>query len=338
MFERIGIIGGGGWGTALALLLADHGKPVFQWTRNEQVADEINARHTNPYLAGIPLPSNLQATTSLASAAGADLLVIVVPSKAMRQIASELAAIGMPDGIPIVSCTKGIEHDTGLLMSGIVAELLPQARLAVLSGPNLAPEVARRIPAASVIGSSHPELLDPLQHFFSVKGFRAYTSDDVTGIQLGGALKNIFAIAAGVCDGFGMGDNAKAALVTRSLAEMTRLGMALGGRKETFFGLSGVGDLMVTCFSRHSRNRQFGERIGKGETPTAVLESLNTVAEGVPTSKAARQCIRRLGIEAPITEEIFSVLHEGKPPRESISCLLGRPPKSENDQQNAKRG
>jgi glycerol-3-phosphate dehydrogenase (NAD(P)+) len=212
----------------------------------------------------------------------------------------------------------------------VLSDSLPENRTAVLSGPNLAHEVARRIPAASVVGSAHPELLEPLQRIFSVKGFRSYTSDDVTGIQLGGALKNIYAIAAGVSDGFGMGDNAKAALVTRSLAEMTRLGVALGGHKETFFGLSGVGDLMVTCFSTHSRNRAFGERVGRGEKPEDIIASTRMVAEGVPTARAAWQCARRFGIDAPITAEVFSVLHEGKPPRESLATLLGRPPKPEN--------
>jgi glycerol-3-phosphate dehydrogenase (NAD(P)+) len=254
----------------------------------------------------------------------------------MRATAQALAALHPREDAVFVSCTKGIESGTGLLMSQVLAEFLPKYRLAVLSGPNLAQEIARHIPAASVIGCEHAELLEPLQRIFSSKGFRAYTSDDTTGIQLGGALKNIYAIAAGVCDGFGLGDNAKAALVTRSLAEMTRLGMALGGRRETFFGLSGVGDLMVTCFSKHSRNRGFGERLGRGEKPADIIASLKTVAEGVPTALSASECAKRLGIDAPITAEVFAVLHEGKPPRESLSCLLGRPPKPENDPQSAK--
>jgi len=187
-----------------------------------------------------------------------------------------------------------------------------------------------------VIGSDQPDLQEPLQRVFSVKNFRAYTSDDIVGIQLGGALKNVYAIAAGVCDGFGMGDNSKAALVTRSLAEMTRLGVSLGGRKETFFGLSGAGDLMVTCFSAQSRNRKFGERLGRGETPSAIIDSMKMVAEGVPTSLGAWQCAQRAGIDAPITAEVYSVLHQAKPPRESMSELLGRPPKPENDTRTAR--
>jgi glycerol-3-phosphate dehydrogenase (NAD(P)+) len=183
------------------------------------------------------------------------------------------------------------------------------------------------------LGSRHPELLDPLQRLFSLSSFRAYTSDDVTGIQLGGALKNVFAIAAGASDGFNMGDNAKAALVTRSLAEMMRLGVALGGRRETFFGLSGVGDLMVTCFSRHSRNRRVGERLGRGESPSDIQASMKMVAEGVPTTLGAWQCAQKHGIEAPITAQIYSVLYENKPPHEAMWELLGRPPKPEPEDQ-----
>jgi glycerol-3-phosphate dehydrogenase (NAD(P)+) len=332
MFKKISIIGGGSWGTALALLLSEHGLPVTIWAHNPAIAEEINFRHTNShYLPGINLPPNVSATADLAMAGNSDLIVVVVPSKVMKDTARSLAALNLPSDTVIVSCTKGIESGTGLLMSQVLGEFLPLCRLAVLSGPNLAPEIARQIPAASVIGSAHADLLEPLQRIFSSKGFRAYTTDDITGVQLGGALKNIYAIAAGVCDGFGMGDNAKAALVTRSLAEMTRLGMALGGRRETFFGLSGAGDLMVTCFSKQSRNRQFGERLGRGEKPADIIASLKTVAEGVPTALSASECAKRLSIDAPITAEVCAVLHEGKPPRESMSCLLGRPPKPENE-------
>ena len=332
MFKKISIIGGGSWGTALALLVSEHGLPVTIWAHNPVVAEEINSHHTNShYLPEINLPHHVNAAADLAEAATGDLIVVVVPSKVMRETAQSLAALNLADGTVVVSCTKGIESGTGLLMSQVLGEFLPHCRLAVLSGPNLAQEIARQIPAASVIGSGHADLLEPLQRIFSSKGFRAYTTDDITGVQLGGALKNIYAIAAGVCDGFGMGDNAKAALVTRSLAEMTRLGMAMGGRRETFFGLSGAGDLMVTCFSKQSRNRQFGERLGRGEKPADIIASLKTVAEGVPTALSASECAKRLGIDAPITAEVCAVLHEGKPPRESISCLLGRPPKPENE-------
>jgi len=332
MFDRISIIGSGSWGTALAVILADHGLPITLWSHNSSVASEINSRRVNSsYLPGIEIPSPVTATPDLAETLSSPLIVSVLPSKAVRKTATQLAGFGPKPGTVFVSCTKGIEHDSGKLMSQVLADCLPECRMAVLSGPNLAVEIARRIPAASVIGSDQSDLLEPLQRVFSVKNFRAYTSDDILGIQLGGALKNVYAIAAGVCDGFGMGDNSKAALVTRSLSEMTRLGVSLGGRKETFFGLSGVGDLMVTCFSAQSRNRKFGERLGRGETPAAIIDSMQMVAEGVPTSLGAWQCAQRAGIDAPITAEVCAVLHEGKPPRESMSCLLGRPPKPENE-------
>jgi len=231
----------------------------------------------------------------------------------------------------VVSCTKGIEHDSGKLMGDVIGEVIPLSRIAVLSGPNHAEEVAQKVPAAGVIGSRHADLLEPLQKVFSLPSFRVYTSDDVTGIQLGGSLKNIFAIAAGASDGFNMGDNAKAALVTRSLAEMMRLGVALGGRRDTFFGLSGVGDLMVTCFSRHSRNRKVGERLGRGDSPEEIQASMQMVAEGIPTALSAWQCAQRLGVEAPITAQIHAVLYEKKAPHEAMWELLGRPPKAERE-------
>jgi len=332
MFKKISIIGAGSWGTALAILLAERRGQVLLWAHNPKVVDELVSRRTNnAYLPGLRLPPNVYGTGDLAETADADMILFVTPSKATREVASALAAHRPKAGAVIVSCTKGMEHDSGKLMSQVIEDCLPGNPVAVLSGPNLAEEVAQRIPAAGVIGSSDRALTGPLQSAFSLPSFRAYTSDDVTGIQLGGALKNIFAIAAGVSDGFNMGDNAKAGLVTRSLAEMMRLGVALGGRQETFFGLSGVGDLMVTCFSRHSRNRMVGERLGRGETRKEIESSMQMVAEGVPTALSAWQCAQRLGIEAPVTRQIHSVLYEDKPPHEAMWELLGRPPKPESE-------
>ncbi len=332
MFKKISIIGAGGWGTALASLLAESRAQVMLWAHNPAVVDELVSKRTNEtYLSGVRLPPNVYATGNLAETADADLILFVTPSKAVREVATKLAALNPSQNAILVSCTKGIEHDTGMLMSQILEECLPSNPVAVLSGPNHAEEIAQRIPAAGVIGTKHAELLDPLQRAFSLPTFRAYTSDDVTGIQLGGALKNIFAIGAGVSDGFNMGDNAKAGLVTRALAEMMRIGVALGGRRETFFGLSGVGDLMVTCFSRHSRNRKVGERLGRGESPSQIQESMQMVAEGIPTALSAWQCAQRFGLEAPITYEIYSVLYENKAPHEAMWQLLGRPPKAEAD-------
>ncbi|GAT33149.1 glycerol-3-phosphate dehydrogenase [Terrimicrobium sacchariphilum] len=332
MYKKISIIGAGGWGTALALLLAENRTAVRLWAHNPEVTKELVSQRTNEdYLPGVRLPPNVYATGNLADTLDADLMLLVPPSKALREVCGKLAGLGLPKEAVIVSCTKGLEHDTGKLMSEIIEEILPENPVAVLSGPNHAEEVAQRIPAAGVLGSKSPELLEPLQRVFSLPTFRAYTSDDVMGIQLGGALKNIFAIGAGVSDGFNMGDNAKAGLVTRALAEMMRLGIAMGGRRETFFGLSGVGDLMVTCFSRHSRNRKVGERLGRGESPAQIQESMQMVAEGIPTALSAWQVAQKLGIEAPITYEIYSVLYENKPPHEAMWGLLGRPPKPESD-------
>jgi len=330
MFKKISVIGAGGWGTALAVLLAENRTQVRLWAHNATVAEELITRRTNEtYLSGVRLPPNVYATGNLADTLDAELMLFVTPSKAIREVAGQLAALGPNRATVLVSCTKGIEHNSGKLMSQILEESLPGNPVAVLSGPNHAVEVARRIPAAGVIGSTHADLLDGLQKTFSLPSFRAYTSDDVTGIQLGGALKNIFAIGAGVSDGFNMGDNAKAGLVTRALAEMMRLGTALGGRQETFFGLSGIGDLMVTCFSSHSRNRKFGERLGRGESPSQIQTSMQMVAEGVPTALSAWQCAQKFGIEAPITSEIHAVLYEGKAPHEAMWELLGRPPRAE---------
>lgn len=330
MFKKISIIGAGGWGTALAVLLAEHRGQVLLWGHNPKLVDELVSQRTNSaYLPGVRLPPNVYATGDLAETLGAELILFVTPSKATRDVALRLASHGPKEGLAVVSCTKGIEHDSGKLMDTVLSESIPGCRTAVLSGPNHAEEVAQRIPAASVIGSKDGGLLERLQRVFSLQSFRSYTSDDVTGIQLGGALKNVFAIAAGVSDGFNMGDNAKAGLVTRSLAEMMRLGIAMGGRRETFFGLSGVGDLMVTCFSRHSRNRKVGERLGRGESPADIQASMRMVAEGVPTALSAWQCAERHGIEAPITGQIHAVLYEGKAPHEAMWELLGRPPKAE---------
>jgi glycerol-3-phosphate dehydrogenase (NAD(P)+) len=332
MLSRISVIGAGGWGTALAILLAGNRPTVRLWAHRPETAERLRATRTNAdYLPGIPIPDSVEITTDLAEAADADLLVMVVPSRSFRDVSTKLAAAGAREDAVLVSCTKGIEPDTGLLMTQVLADCLPGRRLAVLSGPNLAAEIARGVPAASVIGSRDATLLPSLQDLFSFPTYRAYTSEDVEGIQLGGALKNVFAIAAGASDGLGMGDNAKASLVTRALAEMMRLGVTMGGKRETFSGLSGIGDLMVTCFSRQSRNRGFGERLGRGETPEEISASMKMVAEGVPTARSALQCAQRLGVETPIISQIHAVLYEGRAPRQAMGALLIRPPKPEAD-------
>lgn len=332
MIKRISIIGAGSWGTALAILLAETRASIRLWGHNPRIVGELVEKRINSqYLPGLRLPPNVYATSDLAELADAEMVLVVTPSKALREVAQQLAAHRLSSQCTLVSCTKGIEHTSGKLMTQVLEEFFPENPVAVLSGPNHAIEVAQRIPAAGVIGCRQPAILAKLQATFSLGSFRAYTSEDVAGIQLGGALKNIFAIAAGVSDGFKMGDNAKAALVTRSLAEMMRLGMAMGGQRESFYGLSGIGDLMVTCFSRHSRNRSVGERLGRGETPAQIQESMQMVAEGIPTARGAWECAQRLGIEAPISQEMYSVLYQNKKPHDAMWELLGRAPKSEQE-------
>lgn len=332
--KRFAVIGAGGWGTALAIALADKtDAPIALWGYNaEHIALMKTTRANAEYLPGVALPENVAPTASLAdAAAGAELVLFVPPSKAMRAVGESFSKTRPPETAVLLSCTKGIERGTGLRMSEIIAEHFPENPVAVLSGPSHAEEVSRRMPTAVVLGCREGAIAEELQALFSDKTFRAYTSGDVAGIELGGALKNIFAIAAGISDGLGFGDNSKAALVTRSLAELMRLGVALGGQRETFGGLSGIGDLMVTCFSRHSRNRAVGERIGRGESPEQIAAGMSMVAEGVPTARSAWECAQRLGIETPIIEQVHAMLFEKKSPRLALGELLGREPRPEAD-------
>lgn len=286
-------------------------------------------RENPDYLRGLKLPDSVTVTHELRDCAHADLIVFVTPSTILRAIAMRLQGIVMKDQAVLLSCTKGIEHGTGMRMSEILSEIFPEHKIAVLSGPNLATEVARNVPTATVIACRDPGCATHLQGFLGSSRFRIYTSDDVTSVELGGALKNVFAIAAGASDGLGLGDNTKAALVTRSLAELVRLGSAMGGNLRSFYGLSGVGDLIATCFSRHSRNRHVGECLGRGQTLQQITSAMEMVAEGIPTTKSAYECARRLGIDTPISDQVYALLYEGKPPVQAMHDLLERDQKSE---------
>jgi len=328
--KRIAVIGAGGWGTALANLMAAKGLPVTLWGFEPHLIEELRKTRVNtPFLPGIRLHDNITPTADMAEVADADLLLVVPPSKGMRGVAQRLAAVA-PRGA-LVSFTKGIEQGSGMRMSEILTQALPASHVAVLSGPSHAEEVAVSMPTAVVLGCEDAMLAAQIQLAMNSQTFRVYTSSDVAGIELGGALKNIFAIAAGVSDGLGFGDNSKAALVTRALVELVRLGTALGGRKATFRGLSGIGDLMVTCFSRHSRNRSVGERLGRGETPEQIAASMQMVAEGVPTALSAYECARRLGVETPIIDAVHGLLYAGKSPREVLFDILSREPRPEEE-------
>jgi glycerol-3-phosphate dehydrogenase (NAD(P)+) len=328
--ETTAIIGAGGWGTALAALWAKDGRDILLWGHDAERMQRLKeTRENRDYLAGLKLPENIRLTSEMRDCAGAGLVVFVVPSTAFRTIAGAFAQVITNKNAIFLSCTKGIEHGTGLRMSQILAEVLPGHVAAVLSGPNLAVEVAGQLPTATVLGCGQMEVASELQAFLGSSRFRIYRSGEVVGIELGGALKNVFALPAGVGDGLGLGDNSKAALVTRSLAELLRLGTAMGGQAGTFYGLSGAGDLIATCFSQHSRNRKVGERLGRGESLAQITASMKMVAEGIPTTKSAYDCARKLGVETPVIDQVYAVLYEGKAPLQGLKELLQRDQKAE---------
>ena len=319
---KIAILGTGGWGTALAVLWASRGREIILWGHTPRRVEEIARSRQNPdYLPSTTLPRNVCLTSELGDCAVADLIVFVTPSVALRPVASSLRADLRNEAAVLMSCTKGIEHGTGMRMSEILAEKFPANPVAVLSGTNLAIEVAHGLPSATVLGCRDETLAEELQATLGSSRFRVYTSDEIVGIELGGALKNIFDIPSGVRDGFGFGDNSKAALVTRSLAELLRLGVAMGGDARTFQGLSGVGDLIATCFSRHSRNRRLGEQLGQGKSLEDITRGMKTVAEGIPTACSVFECARKLGVETPIIDQVYAVLHEGA--AQAMQELLG---------------
>ncbi len=328
--EATAILGTGSWGTALAALWAKDGREIVLWGNNaSRVARLQETRENNEYLPGVKLQESVRVTNALGDCAGCSLVVFVVPSTAFRAIAQRFAAVVTEKNSVLLSCTKGIEHGTGMRMSQILSEIFPGQVIAVLSGPNLAVEVAKGLPTATVIGCADAEWAAELQTHLGSSRFRIYTSDELVGIELGGALKNVFALPAGVSDGFGLGDNSKAALVTRSLAELVRLGTAMGGSPRTFYGLSGAGDLIATCFSQHSRNRSVGQRLARGESLDAVTSSMQMVAEGIPTTKSAYDCARQLNVDTPIIDQVYAVLYQGKPPAQGLRDLLQRDQKAE---------
>jgi glycerol-3-phosphate dehydrogenase (NAD(P)+) len=328
--ENATVLGSGSWGSGLATVLALRGLPTTIWGRDEKQADQINNKHANPhYLPDVSLPQEITATTDITSACNADLIVFVIPSGPFRGIAAQLAALEVRPQAVLLACTKGIELDSGKRMSEILHEMFPENPVAVLSGPNHAEEVARQMPSAAVIGSHNTAVAEALQEVFTLPWFRTYTSDDVAGIELGGTIKNVFAIASGIAEGLGLGDNARAALVTRGLSEMIRVGVALGGRPETFQGLSGVGDLIVTCYSEHSRNFRVGRMLGKGHSPDEIERSLGMVAEGVRNTASVFQCAHRAGLRTPIIDEVNAVIYENKPAAQALNELLSRDPRPE---------
>ncbi len=325
---KITVLGAGAWGTALARLLLQGKNTVTLWGHDAQHLDDLRrAGRNDRYLPGFDLPRECCFETEPTKAAqDAECVVVAVPSRALREVTRCLA--GFPG--TVVSVTKGIEHDTGLTMCGILEATAPRARNAALSGPSFALEVARGVPTAIVAASRDLATARAVQTLFHRPTFRVYTSTDLRGVELGGALKNVIAVAAGVCDGLGFGDNSKAALITRAIVEIRRLGVADGAQPETFAGLSGLGDLTVTCFSKLSRNRGLGERLGRGEKLADILASTVTVAEGVPTARSAYQLARKLDVETPIIDEVYAMLYEGKDVGQALRDLIERASKAES--------
>jgi glycerol-3-phosphate dehydrogenase (NAD(P)+) len=327
--SRVAVIGAGSWGTTVASLAAQ-GSPTIIWARREPLAEGISEQGENvDYLPGEPLTKSLEATHDLAEAvSGATVLILAVPSHGFRQVLEELAP-DVPSGIPVVSLTKGIERGTLSRMTEVIGEVLPDHPAGVLTGPNIAIEVIRGYAAAAVIAMSDKALGDSIQGLLHTPMFRIYTSTDVIGAELAGALKNVYAIAAGMAQGLSAGDNTRATVITRSLRELTCLGEAAGGRAETFAGLAGMGDLLATCISPSSRNRTVGEELAKGRSLDAIIEEMRMVAEGVHTAPAAMRMAERHGVELPIAAEVDAVVRGKRTPAEAFRGLRRRDPTSE---------
>lgn len=328
------VVGGGSWGTALALHLSEKGIPVCQWVRDPILASDIRAtRENRVYLPGMTYPASLSVTDSLEEGlADASIVVLAVPCQAVRPVVTRLRAL-MKEPLPLVSGTKGIERGTHALVSAIVRDAYSDDPdvYAILSGPSFAKEVAKRLPTAVVIASSSERLARESQSLFTAPTFKVYTRHDVVGIEVGGAMKNVIALAAGISDGMELGANSRAALLTRGLAEMTRLGSRLGADRKTFSGLGGVGDLFLTATSELSRNRRVGIQLGRGESLPETLKEVGQVAEGVPTAQSAFELSKELGIDLPITRAVYRILYEGVGLEDTLRSLMSRPSKAEED-------
>jgi len=329
MIEKVAVLGDGAWGTALAMVLVERGASVIQWSYLPDVAEKMQStRENHKYLPGYTIPEGVTISSRPDFLDRADLIVSAVPSRYLRSVLESLKD-SFTRGRPFVSATKGLELQGRMRATEIIASVIGDRPMAVLSGPSHAEEVAARMPTAVVAASNDPGLALRVQDLFTTERFRVYTSDDPLGVELGGALKNVLSIAGGMVDGLGFGDNTKAALLTRGQAEMVRLGVALGGQAQTFHGLSGMGDLVVSCVSRHGRNRQVGESIGKGKSLDEALSLIPGVPEGVMTCKAVMDYARDSDVDMPICTEIHEVLYAGKDPLTAVRDLMTRQQKDE---------
>lgn len=324
---KVAVIGSGAWGTALAVCLCQNGHEVTLWVRDPSKADRISAERTNPRLSGVVLPETLHITQTLSCVRGMDIVVMATPSVALREVSRAVAPY-LEEKTVIVSVTKGIEQDSLLRMSQVIEQETAHAPV-VLTGPSHAEEVARGIPTGCVAAAVDQAAAELVQDAFMSDFFRVYTTPDVVGAELGGALKNVIALCAGVCDGLGLGDNTKAMLMTRGLTEMARLGVSLGAQRDTFAGLAGVGDLIVTCTSVHSRNRKSGILIGQGKTPAEAVDAVGAVVEGYYATRAAWVLSRKQHVDMPIVDAAYAVLYEGIGAREAMQMLLKRQRRAE---------
>jgi glycerol-3-phosphate dehydrogenase (NAD(P)+) len=332
--RRIAVLGAGSWGTALAISLADSGHDVMLWARRPDAAEHMQTHRRNPhYLTDALIPSTVSITSDLEFAAsGRDVWVFATPAQTVRELAGRVAPHAAPD-LVVVCVAKGIENGTLMTMTRVLDEALPAVplpRIGVLYGPSHAEEVAEGRPTTLVAAAHSPDVARAIQDDFITPRLRVYVNDDVVGVEIGGSVKNVLALAAGMSDGIGYGDNAKAAIVTRGIAEMARLGLIMGAEPATFAGLTGIGDLVVTCMSRHSRNRYVGEQIGKGRSLGEIQAEMSMVAEGVRTTISVCELARKYGVEMPISEAVYAILFEGKRPQEAVGELMSRSAKRED--------
>lgn len=331
--KKICVLGAGSWGSALALSLAKKGYSITMWTLNQEQADKINTTKENiNYLPGVLFPNNITLTTNIEDAVvDSKLIVLAVPSQAIRSVCKQIKPFVSKEQV-LVDVAKGLEKGTGLRLSEVCKDELPENPYVTLSGPSHAEEVAKDIPTTLVVASENLEIAQEVQDIFMSPKLRVYTNPDVVGVELGGALKNIIAFGAGICDGLGYGDNTKAALMTRGIREIARLGIALGADKSTFSGLSGIGDLIVTCTSMHSRNRRAGILIGQGKSLEETLEEVKMVVEGITATEVAHEVAKKMNIDMPITNAIYSVLYENKNANEVVANLMMRSKKHEMEE------
>lgn len=328
---KICVVGSGAWGTALALLLLENGNDVTLWSYFDRETETMKRTGENPYLKGVPLSGGLELTSDLTCASLADAVVLATPSFAVRETARRLAPL-LKENAVIISVAKGIERESSLPLTKVIEqELGGKNPIAALSGPSHAEEVGRGIPTAVVAACGDISVAEQVQDLFMNSRFRVYATGDILGVELAAALKNVIALCAGCCDGMGFGDNTMAMLMTRGLTEIARLGSAAGGKKETFAGLAGMGDLIVTCTSRHSRNRRAGVLIGQGATAQEAMERVGAVVEGYYAAASGYEMARRLGVEMPITEAVYNILYNGAPLRETFNALMNRRKKHETE-------